>query len=294
MSLPPPTSLKKLRHIAAGIASSFIRRNNDVGGQWALGLLYRDAPEDQRMRLNLLDHTTVPSTNIVRLVARNYGEFLRRAALKQGVPLEELAEAKVELRFNADVRIPGEGCVFVGDAYLCTVTLTNTVRGCTELPPEHRVLAPRPAPISQDPQFEFLREKVIPRDVHELAAVRIVDIPEPITVVLHFLLKKTRPRNQIGRPDDSRAQQLPSFFVQISLDRKMRIEMTLVPIGDGPRSLLQLRLSAAFGARTDGERASRRSPLHPARQPANRRGVGLDVPGVDAGKEVQLIHEIFV
>ena len=124
MSLPPTTSLKKLRHIAGGLASAFVRRNNDVGGQWALGLLYRDAPEDQRMRLNLLDHTTVPATNIVRLVARNYGEFLRRAALKQGVPLEELAEAKVELRFNADVRIPGEGCVFVGDAYLCTVTLT--------------------------------------------------------------------------------------------------------------------------------------------------------------------------
>ncbi|USX13581.1 hypothetical protein NHH88_28680 [Oxalobacteraceae bacterium OTU3CAMAD1] len=123
MSLPI-ISLKKLRHIAGGLAGSFVRRNNDVGGQWALGLLYRDAPQDQRVQLNLLEHTTIPSTNIARQVARNYGEFLRRAAIKKDVPLEELAEAKVELSFDADLHIPGEGWVVVGDVFLCTVTLT--------------------------------------------------------------------------------------------------------------------------------------------------------------------------
>lgn len=117
-------SLKKLRHIAGGIASSFVHRNNDVGGQWALGLLYREAPADQRVQLDLLQHTAIPSTNITQLVARNYGEFLRRAAIKMGVQLEELAEAKVGLSFNADLRIPGEGWVVVGDVFLCTVTLT--------------------------------------------------------------------------------------------------------------------------------------------------------------------------
>lgn len=124
MSVPPTPCRKKLRHIAAGLASSFIHRNNDVGGHWALGLLYRDAPADQRVQLNLLDHTTIPPTNIAQLVARNYSEFLRRAALKKGVQLDELAEAKVEISFNADVRIPAEGSGFVGEAFLCTVTLT--------------------------------------------------------------------------------------------------------------------------------------------------------------------------
>ncbi|USX19918.1 hypothetical protein NHH82_29495 [Oxalobacteraceae bacterium OTU3REALA1] len=117
-------SLKKLRHIAGGLASAFVRRNNDVGGQWALGLLYRDAPADQRVTLNLFEHTAIPSTNITQSVARNYGEFLRRAAIKKGVPLAELAEAKVELNFDAHMKIPGEGWVVVGDVFLCTVTLT--------------------------------------------------------------------------------------------------------------------------------------------------------------------------
>jgi hypothetical protein len=124
MSIPPAISLKKLRHVAAGTVSSFVRRNNDVGGQWALGLLYRDAPADQCMRLDLLARTAVPLTSITQMVARNYGEFLRRATIKKGVPLEKLAAAKVELRFNADVRIPGEGWDVVGEPFLCTVTLT--------------------------------------------------------------------------------------------------------------------------------------------------------------------------
>lgn len=124
MSLPPTISLKKLRHIAGGLASAFVRRNNDVGSQWALGLLYREAPADQRVKLDLLEHTAIPPANITKLVARNYKEFLRHAAIKKGVPLEELAKAKVELSFNADLRIPGEEWVVVGDVFLCTVTLT--------------------------------------------------------------------------------------------------------------------------------------------------------------------------
>ena len=117
-------SLKKLRHIGGGLASAFVRRNNDVGGQWALGLLYRDAPVDQRVTLSLLEHTAIPSTNITQLVVQNYSEFLRRAVIKKGVPLEELAEAKVELSFDVDLKIPGEGWMVVGEVFLCTVTLT--------------------------------------------------------------------------------------------------------------------------------------------------------------------------
>ncbi|USX26126.1 hypothetical protein NHH73_26775 [Oxalobacteraceae bacterium OTU3CINTB1] len=124
MSHSPTISLKRLRHIADGMASSFIHRNNDVGGQWALGLLYRDAPADHRVQLNLLEHTTSPPTNIAHLVARNYGEFLRRAAIKKDMPLASLEEAKVELIFNADLRMPGVGWAAIGEPFVCTITLT--------------------------------------------------------------------------------------------------------------------------------------------------------------------------
>ncbi|HEX8404641.1 MAG TPA: hypothetical protein VF670_08485 [Duganella sp.] len=117
-------SLKKLRHIAGGLAGSFTHRNNDVSGQWALGLLYLEAPADLRVQLNLLDHTAMPSTRIAEQVARNYGAFLRRAAIKKGVRFEELADAKVDLSFNTAPPLSGIAGIFVGDPFLCKVTLT--------------------------------------------------------------------------------------------------------------------------------------------------------------------------
>ena len=72
----------------------------------------------------MLDHTSIPPTNIAQLVARNYGEFLRRAAIKKDMPLASLEEAKVELIFNADLRMPGVGWAAIGEPFVCTITLT--------------------------------------------------------------------------------------------------------------------------------------------------------------------------
>ena len=118
-------SLGKLKHVAGGIVDSFIHRNNDVGGHWALGLLYRDAPADLCVRLDLLETRAAPSNRIAAIVARNYGQFLRQAALKQGIPFDELAEAHVEVRFNANLQLPGVGWEYIGDPFLCQVTLQS-------------------------------------------------------------------------------------------------------------------------------------------------------------------------
>lgn len=117
-------SLKKFRHIAGGLADSFLHRNNDVGGQWALGLLYLEAPADLRVQLDLLEHTALPSTRIAEQVARNYSAFLLRAGSRKGVGLDELANATVDIRFNvSESQLPAVGGIFVGDPFLCTVTL---------------------------------------------------------------------------------------------------------------------------------------------------------------------------
>jgi hypothetical protein len=117
-------SLRRLRHVAGGLNDSFIHRNNDVGGQWALGLLYLEAPADLRVRLDLLEHTALPRTRIAEHVARSYGAFLLRAAIKKGIRLDELAIATIELRFNvSDAQLPAAPGIFVGDPFVCTVTL---------------------------------------------------------------------------------------------------------------------------------------------------------------------------
>ncbi|HWW70105.1 MAG TPA: hypothetical protein VN089_09205 [Duganella sp.] len=116
-------SLKKLRHVAGGVVGSFTHRNNDVGGQWALGLLYRDAPENRHVMLDLMAFDAVPSTGIARTVARNYGQFLRRAAIRHGMSPDELAAARVEVWFNADLQLSWGGD-YIGDPFKCVVTLT--------------------------------------------------------------------------------------------------------------------------------------------------------------------------
>lgn len=98
----------------------FVGRNNDLGGYWALGLLYRDAPADLVVQLRLADGTASPSTPATMAATRNYAVFLRRALLKKGIAWDELAEANVEIRFTA---LPEQH--FRGDLFTCTVTLAS-------------------------------------------------------------------------------------------------------------------------------------------------------------------------
>lgn len=113
---------KKLKHAAAGLACCFVGRNNDVGGYWALGLLYRDAPADLVVQLRLTDRSATPSTPATLQVARNYAEFLGRALRRQGVDWVDLARATVEVRFNTPHTGPRLSC---GEPFICIVSLAS-------------------------------------------------------------------------------------------------------------------------------------------------------------------------
>lgn len=113
---------KKLKHAAAGLAGSFVSRNNDVGGYWAPGLLYRDAAAGLAVQLRLTDRTATPSTAAAMLVTRNYAEFLQHALRKHGVDWEDLALATVEVRFNATHAGPRLAC---GEPFTCSVSLAS-------------------------------------------------------------------------------------------------------------------------------------------------------------------------
>lgn len=117
-------SRKKLRHVAAGLLASFISRNNDLAGYWAPGLLYRECGADLCVRLNLLAPGAAPSPRIATAAARQYAEFLRRALIRHGLQLEQLAHAEIELRFDADIALNDVGRGWIGEPFVCTVTLT--------------------------------------------------------------------------------------------------------------------------------------------------------------------------
>lgn len=116
-------SRKRFNHVAAGLLHSFVSRCNDVGGYWALGVLYRAAQNDPKtVELDLLGETAAPACPACVAVARHYAAFLRDAAARQGIAMESLSGAGVVVEFDtsSDKAIYQRGA---GDLFRCTVTI---------------------------------------------------------------------------------------------------------------------------------------------------------------------------
>jgi hypothetical protein len=113
----------KLRHAAAGLLGSFVSRNNDLWGHWALGPLYARAHGAGGMvELRLLDAGAFPGAQECITVARRYAIFLRRTLAALGLRRDELHRADIVLAFDI---VPGADLVRLapGNPFLCTVTL---------------------------------------------------------------------------------------------------------------------------------------------------------------------------
>ena len=69
---------REMRGAADNLAATFISRNNDVAGYWALGMLYAVALAHQTMRMefDLLNATAQPDGDVARAVAEYYSAYL--------------------------------------------------------------------------------------------------------------------------------------------------------------------------------------------------------------------------
>ena len=123
----------RLKHAAAGLLGALISRNNDIGGAWALGLLYRDVgTPPHTLELDLLRGTARPPTESATLVAKRYAHFVKVAVEKQKVAWDEITHALVTLQFNAQVPDPDFYYPCLGDPVIGTVTLhTAAGKGAT-------------------------------------------------------------------------------------------------------------------------------------------------------------------
>lgn len=118
-------AIKRLRNVAAGLLSSFVSRNNDVEGYWAPGLLYTaaSAAGSSAILLDLLGAEAMPSAPAAVTAARNDREFLRRALRREGIAIDQVVQAQVELRFDTPARpMSGHYCSG-GEPFDCTVLL---------------------------------------------------------------------------------------------------------------------------------------------------------------------------
>lgn len=98
----------ELNGVASDIIRSFVSRNNDVRGYWALGMLYVYAKEHSGnlLPIPLIPLELVPSMEPVAFVARNYGTKLRTMMENRKLPKSWLTSACITVQFESTTAKP--------------------------------------------------------------------------------------------------------------------------------------------------------------------------------------------
>lgn len=115
-----------LRNIAAGLAGSFVSRNNDSDGYWAVGKLRSLAARLGVDELQIPIRPTADSGSPLLLeIARRYAVHLARLVGGAGCAVDSVAEAQVVIRFAVawPAGVPHQGTW--GDPVACEVHLID-------------------------------------------------------------------------------------------------------------------------------------------------------------------------
>lgn len=118
---------RQIYDVVGAILSSFLGRNNDVDGYWALGQLrsFADAQGTDEIRLDLLGGDTAEKSDVVSCVTANYQALLEQHLMKRTLPREWLRSAEVVLVFGSFVASREPLYITRGDPMTCTVSIVD-------------------------------------------------------------------------------------------------------------------------------------------------------------------------
>lgn len=93
---------RELAAVASGLLGSFVSRNNDVGGYWAIGKLYRHAIENDapRVVIDLMAKTMAPSAAEFEGMVSHYAEVFGQQCNARHLPADWVAQVQVWIRFD--------------------------------------------------------------------------------------------------------------------------------------------------------------------------------------------------
>jgi hypothetical protein len=113
---------KELRGGAFGLLGSFVSRNNDVGGYWALGKLYEHAMKANArdVSIDLSAMTITPPNTEFREMVNTFRQRLVRQLLARKLPAEWVGGAVIRVAFSRTKSLDK-----AGDVFDCTVALTD-------------------------------------------------------------------------------------------------------------------------------------------------------------------------
>jgi hypothetical protein len=118
---------RELKGIVAGLLGSFVSRNNDVAGFWAIGKLHSYARNHQtsEVLLDLLAQSVVPSSTELQPMLKKYGASLESRIASCGLSSENVLKAVVRLAFDAAVSDDRPPSSLPGTPFRCTVELAD-------------------------------------------------------------------------------------------------------------------------------------------------------------------------
>jgi hypothetical protein len=115
---------RELRGVAFGLLGSFVSRNNDLGGYWALGRLYKHAVETGAANVcaDLLDLTITPPSGDFRAMAVHFQRMLGAQLSARRLPLDWVRAATICVEFGRAKSLYAPGDVF---GVVATITDDN-------------------------------------------------------------------------------------------------------------------------------------------------------------------------
>ena len=93
---------RQLRGVAAGIAESFLSRNNDVNGYWALGKLLRLYLRERldAIQLDLVSGTLVPDRRSYRGMGKRYAAMFQKQVAVQSIAPHRIQGATLTIQYD--------------------------------------------------------------------------------------------------------------------------------------------------------------------------------------------------
>jgi hypothetical protein len=113
---------REFRGAALGLLGAFMSRNNDVGGYWALGKLYKHAKAANaaEVRIDVLGSTIEPPSAEFANMLDYFRKQLARQLASRALSREWLIYAEIAVRFTGQA-----SAVEPGDVFECRVTLVD-------------------------------------------------------------------------------------------------------------------------------------------------------------------------
>lgn len=122
---------KKLKGIAYGIANTFCSRNNDIGGYWAIGILYKAAIKhnSHSFSIDLVNHRCEYSGDGFNAMVKAYCNYMDYLAVRSGLAVSNIESANIDLVFDPS---QSKRIVHLGapegtalDPYSCEMTIRD-------------------------------------------------------------------------------------------------------------------------------------------------------------------------